>query len=71
MTEEPPTLKQKRKEHTKKKRRKALILTTVTLNDLGWFSSMYFWWVEPNMIGLALAIVMIFASDMMLALMEY
>jgi len=57
MSETPPKPKRNHK-----LRKKLLIIFARSLDVVGWISFLYFLWEVPNMVGVVLGLMLIFAS---------
>lgn len=43
-------------------KRKIRLLIARTLDTMGWLSLMYFWWVEGNIIGIVISLILMIAG---------
>jgi len=53
-----------------KDRKKLSKVLIATLNDAGWFSMMYFWWILGNDIAVLISMFMVLISDILLILYD-
>jgi len=47
-------------------KRKVIKVLATTMNDAGWVTLMYFWWVSLNDVGIFLSLILIVVSDLIL-----